>query len=839
MSKRDASGVTIQNHDISDSTVNNTLNFNNGDPNIAGPSNATDLSIKISLKNQSSKHQKLNFEDELCEGISIENLNIVVLFLIIGFFYHLLEILEHIEQPDYFLKKIKEKRLSIENITDTLMRLKNRLDKVNFEIIILATTRYWEVLNHIDDVSENNKLITWLINELPKDYITIKKMFRQENEYKENLLHYLSSKGDLQGLLAFLTILASTSHFTGHIDNEMNFEDFITAENDKGLNFLHIICSKPLENFQILEKILNWIITQFGLNTLENLICKVTQQKNDLVLIISRFQSALFFIGMFEWMVTTMYGKTKEILKHKNKAGKNFVQMTAKNNHKKIKKIVKPVYEKFEDLLLLEDMLCSKNNENQTLGHILVSSNPDSFYEILNFRVLNEELVKLILLTPGINDKTALDKISVDPNVFKKTFTLLKEKHNIEFVKKLLLSVDNKGNTFLIKNIEYKESEDILGVLNWMLTEYGPKFVQDLIEIKNEIGNHLIYGLDEDDEINALLKWMTENINKEFTLNLIQQQNDDGDTFLHHFSKILVIKLIYLIKNLYELGFDSEKLQKLYLCKNKNNESFLHQWARKIQQNQLIELFEVFVQYDKSCLRQLLVFKDKWNRTFLNELYSGKQNLSFEELYKYLIKHLDCHFVQDLLLSKDKDGNRFLNDFVWKKNFEDLEKLIQLLVRQFGKDFVQDFLIGKDRIRDTFLDINIQKNGFKDLEKLFQLLGSQFGEDFVQKLLISKNKTGSSFLSNFVWENGFEDLKRLFQLLVSQFGKDFVQDLLIGKDRIRDVCLDIIIHKNGFEDLEKIFQLLESHFGKEFVQDLLLSKNKDGETFLNTFVWII
>ena len=69
MSKLDAPVVAFHNHNISHAIVHNIVNTNNEDKNIAGPSDASIVSVKVSMHNQSSKRQKFNFEDELCEGI--------------------------------------------------------------------------------------------------------------------------------------------------------------------------------------------------------------------------------------------------------------------------------------------------------------------------------------------------------------------------------------------------------------------------------------------------------------------------------------------------------------------------------------------------------------------------------------------------------------------------------------------------------------------------------------------------------------------------------------------------------------------------------------------------
>ena len=734
------------------------------------------------------------------------------------------------------MEKITENKYSIETIEATLIRVKNRLkNNAKFEDFILATTKYWEVFDHIDNLKDINVLIQWFRYKLPKKVIP--KIFKQENECKENLLHYLSRRNDLPELLKFLHTAIAMSQFTKNVDKKINFEDFVTAENEDGLNFLHIICSKKLKEFEELEKILNWIIESFGLKTLEYLLCKVTREGNNFVLIISRYQSALFFIQNFYWMASKMYNKTQDLLTHRNNDGKNCLQMAAKKNHKKMKKIVKPVHDKFGSFFLLDNMLCSTNNENQTLGHILVSSNPDSFYELLNFKDLNEELVRNILVTPGKNNETVIDKICKDLNVFKKTFTLLKEKHNIEFVKKLLSSVDKRGNTFLMRIIKYDKIEDILEVLNWMLTEYKQEFIQDLIQIKNKLGYHLIYQIQKISYFKSLLKWMMEKISKEFALNLIKQQNDDGDTFLHHVSEIYRIDLSRLVRSLYEL-FDVKELKELFLCKNGFKESCLHLWSRHRKQNQLIKLFDVFVKYDKSCFLQLLASKDEKNRTFLHALYSGKQNENFEELLKNLIKHLtrnDTDFLKNLLLSKNAILETFLYNFIHNNDFNELKTLISLSESQFGKGFVQELLSSKGVFETSFLGILLLEKGSEDFEKIIELIVSQFGKDFSQEFLTNQHNYGTTLLRNLARKENVADFEKYIKLLVCQFGKNFVQGYLINKDC--DTFLTSLDWKDSLEKSEKIFQFLVSQFGKDFVQELLISKNRDGDTFLKCFAW--
>ena len=226
------------------------------------------------------------------------------------FFINFLDILEHIEEPDYFLKKIHEEKLSIDNITDTLMRVKNSLnDEDKFGKIILATTRYWQVFDHIKDVRKMNKLIDWFKTKLPKDLKIMQMIYKQVNECNENLLHYLSTKGDLPELLKFLETSTTMSQSTRNKDNKMDFEDFVEAVNGEGCNFLHIICSKELKSFKDLELILNWIIKRFGLKTVEQMICKQTNEGNHLVLIISRHQNEIFFFGPKQYSLLYSYGQ--------------------------------------------------------------------------------------------------------------------------------------------------------------------------------------------------------------------------------------------------------------------------------------------------------------------------------------------------------------------------------------------------------------------------------------------------------------------------------------------------------------------------------------------------
>ena len=79
MSKRDASGLTINNNGVNNAIVETNVNTNNGDQSIAGPSEASSVSVNVSVNNKSPMLQQLGFDPKvLCEGIQIENINIVI-----------------------------------------------------------------------------------------------------------------------------------------------------------------------------------------------------------------------------------------------------------------------------------------------------------------------------------------------------------------------------------------------------------------------------------------------------------------------------------------------------------------------------------------------------------------------------------------------------------------------------------------------------------------------------------------------------------------------------------------------------------------------------------------
>ncbi len=474
-----------------------------------------------------------------------------------------------------------------------------------------------------------------------------------------------------------------------------------------------------------------------------------------------------------------------------------------------------------------------------------------------------------------------------------------------EFLRKILtIQMDNEEK--FLRAICLSDSENILKVLNFLREFFSKdlKFLRQVLLSADEFGNSFLHRafrylknktlsklLDELDSLKELF-------GQDFLNELILMKAHSFGVFLsyyaynsNHFSNDKFLSFLNQIKFL----CDQETLKKFFFFVDEDLRTFFQhycEWAENFDMPQVLEW--VARELGNEVLTELILLKNMVNQTILHEFTSPRQKtysifritsskiqsnsgskvLSILRFLKNDLKFENDFLIEKILCSDDRHSESvFSNLFEQNQEKEFYLNFFEFLANELNGESLKNYLIQKKflfwiaqikekQLRDQvfyYYNTKFEEKNFHSNESIHKICKENSGfciekilnylnfiaetndMEILKNYVSVKNSKKQTILFHFHYSilHPSASLTKMLEWLETKFKNDekFLKNFLLEVDENSDSFLIFALKmcwKGQINDyFKETYDLLIKNFDRVFIKELLLLENNEGKNFLN------